>query len=342
MREDGGDPMWLLGDHLGSTNAVANYDGSLYSRQGYKPWGEMRFVVGQTPTGYQFTGQFNQISLGLYFFNARWYDANLARFVQADSMVPGMGNPQAWDRYTYSYNNPIIYTDPNGHIPVPIIIALFAGVAIGFGTIVHDIWTTPPITDINGSRVESPTNVNMTEWTTNQLKLNLNSKMFDAIQDNLSSNNLANKLAARKLWVAMVKEGAYWDYKGDIRAKFGKNPRINFGSLTNISYEAIANLTYGYIGSAAGFTPIELVIGAGAAQLRTYFKKRNPNAKGPCLSKYACDQPYDNWWILFGIYLFEKYGDDTDNLTTENVEEALIEYIEENDQPPILAKIPEK
>jgi hypothetical protein len=30
--------------------------------------------------------------------------------------VPGAGNPQAYDRYVYANNNPIIYIDPTGHI----------------------------------------------------------------------------------------------------------------------------------------------------------------------------------------------------------------------------------
>jgi hypothetical protein len=32
-------------------------------------------------------------------------------------MVPGAGNPMAWDRYAYSLNNPINYTDPSGNVP---------------------------------------------------------------------------------------------------------------------------------------------------------------------------------------------------------------------------------
>jgi hypothetical protein len=51
----------------------------------------------------------------LYFYNARWYDPALGRFIQADTIVPGAGNPQAWDRYAYANNNPARYTDPSGH-----------------------------------------------------------------------------------------------------------------------------------------------------------------------------------------------------------------------------------
>ncbi len=43
-----------------------------------------------TPQGnaYQFTSQRNETALGLYFYNARWYDPYLNRFTQPDSIVP--------------------------------------------------------------------------------------------------------------------------------------------------------------------------------------------------------------------------------------------------------------
>jgi len=39
----------------------------------------------------------------------------LRRFIQPDSIVPSVANPQAWDRYAYTLNNPIRYNDPTGH-----------------------------------------------------------------------------------------------------------------------------------------------------------------------------------------------------------------------------------
>jgi len=32
--------------------------------------------------------------------------------------VPDPGNPVAWNRFAYVYNNPVNYTDPSGHAPV--------------------------------------------------------------------------------------------------------------------------------------------------------------------------------------------------------------------------------
>jgi hypothetical protein len=38
--------------------------------------------------------------------------------VQADSIVPGPGNPVAFDRYAYTFNSPVVFSDPTGHEPI--------------------------------------------------------------------------------------------------------------------------------------------------------------------------------------------------------------------------------
>jgi len=39
----------------------------------------------------------------------------LGRFLSADTIVPSPGNPQSLNRYAYTLNNPVKYTDPTGH-----------------------------------------------------------------------------------------------------------------------------------------------------------------------------------------------------------------------------------
>jgi RHS repeat-associated protein len=75
-------------------------------------------VAGNLPTDHTFTGQVEDDSTGLHFYNARYYSNVLGRFISADSIVPGAGNPQAFNRYSYSYNNPLNYIDPSGHSAV--------------------------------------------------------------------------------------------------------------------------------------------------------------------------------------------------------------------------------
>jgi hypothetical protein len=38
-------------------------------------------------------------------------------FISPDSIIPDPGNPQDLNRYTYTRNNPLRYTDPTGHSP---------------------------------------------------------------------------------------------------------------------------------------------------------------------------------------------------------------------------------
>jgi RHS repeat-associated protein len=109
---------YLLGDHLGSTSITMNTSGQKTGELRYKAFGETRFTSGTTPTKRQYTGQINEADIGLYFYNARWYDASLGRFAQADTIIPQPGNPMAWDRYSYVMNNPLRYIDPSGNFIV--------------------------------------------------------------------------------------------------------------------------------------------------------------------------------------------------------------------------------
>ena len=104
---------YLLGDHLGSTSITTNSSGAYFAEIRYMPWGTARYISGTTPTTFQFTGQRLDNLLGLYFYNARWYDPLLGRFIQADTITPG--GVQGLDRYVYVGNNPVRYTDPTGH-----------------------------------------------------------------------------------------------------------------------------------------------------------------------------------------------------------------------------------
>jgi len=106
---------YLLSDHLGSTSLTTNNSGGLISELRYKPWGETRYTSGTTATNYRYTGQREESTFGLYFYNARWYDPYLNHFTQPDTIVPDPTNPQSYDRYAYALNNPIRYNDPSGH-----------------------------------------------------------------------------------------------------------------------------------------------------------------------------------------------------------------------------------
>ncbi len=107
---------YLFRDHLGSTRAAADPNGTVTARQSYYPYGQVRTSTGSLPTERTFTGQvIDADSTGLLFFNARYYDGALGRFISADTLVPQPGNPQSLNRYSFVLNAPTKYTDPSGH-----------------------------------------------------------------------------------------------------------------------------------------------------------------------------------------------------------------------------------
>jgi RHS repeat-associated protein len=102
-----------LSDHLGSTSLTTNTSGTLVSELRYAAWGETRYTSGTTATDYRYSGQREESNIGLYFYNARWFDPGLGRFAQADTIVPN--GVQGYDRYAAVNNNPIRNIDPSGH-----------------------------------------------------------------------------------------------------------------------------------------------------------------------------------------------------------------------------------
>jgi hypothetical protein len=47
--------------------------------------------------------------------NGRVYDPELGRFMSADPFVQAPYNSQSYNRYSYTFNNPLSYTDPSGY-----------------------------------------------------------------------------------------------------------------------------------------------------------------------------------------------------------------------------------
>jgi len=111
---------YFLTDHLGSTVATTDSNGTLTSQQRYLPFGGTRTNVtapNSLGTDFGYTGQ-RQLDAGmggLMDYKARFYSPMLGRFVQPDTIIPG--GPQGLNRYAYVRNNPVNFNDPTGHRP---------------------------------------------------------------------------------------------------------------------------------------------------------------------------------------------------------------------------------
>lgn len=99
---------WL--DNIGSRRAIADTSGTVKTKIDYTVWGV------PTVTNYNgydgslevsYTGK-ERDATGLYYFNARYYDASIGRFITEDPARNGMN----W--FVYCGNNPLRFTDPTG------------------------------------------------------------------------------------------------------------------------------------------------------------------------------------------------------------------------------------
>ncbi|MBI3958218.1 MAG: hypothetical protein HY328_05365, partial [Chloroflexi bacterium] len=301
----GGTVYYLLSDHLNSTARIVNSAGTTQSTSYYYPFGGNRGGAFSSLTTRRFTGQYHESSIpggeGLYFYNARWYDAKLGRFVSADTLVPSPGNPQSFNRYSYVYNNPLKYTDPSGHAGKDVGQCMCGGVGGG---------------DVGGSSLISAIlpirwliKSEMLPNAQSQVAIRIEHRNTEAAQlmadigadDNEMASNLGlalqSKSEAYRLWISMVKAGADWDHKGEIREKYREYVQYEGYAYR---FDTWSNIHYGFVGRKIGFTSTELLAGAGAAQI----KDGTSNIR---YWKSWFDEPEDQAGIRIGIEMYETY-----------------------------------
>ena len=113
---------YTMKDHQGSLAAVIHPDGDV-ERLSYDAWGRRRNPVG---FGYDnlstatfdrgFTLHEHYDDFGLINMNGRMYDPAVGRMLSPDIVIQQEHNSQAYNRYSYCFNNPLRFTDPSGYV----------------------------------------------------------------------------------------------------------------------------------------------------------------------------------------------------------------------------------
>ncbi len=98
-----------------TTQTLTDANAQIVSRYEFLPFGEE-----WNPASFRdprlFAGKERDAESGFDYFGARHYQGQLGRFAQPDG--PEYGDPfdpQSMNLYTYSFNNPLRYVDPDGH-----------------------------------------------------------------------------------------------------------------------------------------------------------------------------------------------------------------------------------
>ena len=113
-------------DHLGSAAAATDASGNLLWREDYTPFGEQRQDPAANRDDEGFTGHIHDSATGLTYMQARYYDPVIGRFLSHDPVGFAEGGVGYFNRYAYTFNDPINHTDPNGEAAFLIPVAICA------------------------------------------------------------------------------------------------------------------------------------------------------------------------------------------------------------------------
>ena len=100
-------------NNRGNTIALTDASGDVTDSYTYDEYGKLLESTGSTENPFKFVGRYGVMDEGndLYFMRARFYDAEVGRFLNEDPLGFGGGD---WNLHAYVGGNPVIGIDPEG------------------------------------------------------------------------------------------------------------------------------------------------------------------------------------------------------------------------------------
>lgn len=121
---------YYLYDLQGDVTAIFDHSGSCVAKYTYDVWGTIVAITdgsGNDVLGnaahvgnvnpIRYKGYYYNVETGLYYVSSRYYDSEIGRFVNADSQLNDCEGPLGYNMFAYCMNNPVMYSDPTGHLP---------------------------------------------------------------------------------------------------------------------------------------------------------------------------------------------------------------------------------
>jgi len=131
---------YFVNNLQGTPVLIFNEQGKIVQKIQMDEYGNVEQAQGIFGDEINFTGKKYEPSTGLYYFNQRYYDSHLGRFITEDPASQFL-NP-----YLYGENNPLSYVDPNGEWFFAVLGAMMKGAFIG-------AFTNSAIAAVNGEDV---------------------------------------------------------------------------------------------------------------------------------------------------------------------------------------------
>ena len=128
-----GKTYYFINNLQGTPVIIADINGAIVQKMQYDSYGNLEQLLGEFGDEINYTGKKLDKITGLYYFNQRYYDPELGRFLTHDPAG------QAMNPYLYAGNNPLMYIDPDGEFWNFIVAAFWTGAAAAGGNFV---WQT--------------------------------------------------------------------------------------------------------------------------------------------------------------------------------------------------------
>lgn len=249
-------------DHLGNVRVSYFHNGTgieVLEENNYYPFGlkhvGYNVLAGNPSYQYKYNGKELQTETGMYDYGWRQYMPDLGRWIQSDPLIKdldftfdphniddddddevasaiettlgnggGIFNPDNLSPYSYGYNNPIKFDDPDGRCPTCIVGAI-VGAATDYGLQVAANYLDPTIKN---------------KWTDN---ISLSSIALSAVEGGLTQGASAVRKAAVKTTVMVV--------KNTVEVNTTKGAKIET-NVRNIAKNTLVDAAAGGIAKKAG------------------------------------------------------------------------------------------
>lgn len=98
--------------------ALVDGTGAVQATYYYDAFGNITQQTGTVNNNITYSGYQYDKESGLYYLNSRYYDPVIARFLSEDTFLGDRNDPLSLNLYTYCHNEPLMYSDPTGHVNV--------------------------------------------------------------------------------------------------------------------------------------------------------------------------------------------------------------------------------
>ncbi|MBQ7362814.1 MAG: RHS repeat-associated core domain-containing protein [Clostridia bacterium] len=122
---------WYEKNLFGDITAVYDCAGSKLISYSYNPWGQCQTTYSSGVTSshqaaknpFTYRGYYFDKDLSLHYVSSRYYDPYTFRWISSDIYVSTGQGLTASNMFAYCNNNPVMYVDPTGNLPINIILS---------------------------------------------------------------------------------------------------------------------------------------------------------------------------------------------------------------------------